>query len=138
MIRVWCFKYTHLIQILFIIAISTAEASPPDFLDGKVVNIAHRGGIIEGYPENTLAAFRRAIAFGAEVIEIDIRGTKDGEVVILHDETLDRTTNGKGSVTNYTLEELKEFDAGCGERIPTYEEVLEYYYKSARSNGRAF
>ena len=125
MIRVWCFKYTHLIQILFIIAISTAEALPPDFLDGKVVNIAHRGGIIEGYPENTLAAFRRAIASGAEVIEIDMRGTKDGEVVILHDETLDRTTNGKGSVTNYTLEELKEFDAGCRERIPTYEEVLE-------------
>jgi len=113
MIRVWCFKYTHLIQILFIIAISTAEALPPDLLDGKVVNIAHRGGIIEGYPENTLAAFRRAIISGTEVVEIDIRGTKDGEVVILHDETLDRTTNGKGSVTNYTLEELKEFDAGA-------------------------
>ena len=56
MIRVWCCKPMHLIQILFIIAIGTAEALPSDFLDGTVVNIAHRGGIIEGYPENTLAA----------------------------------------------------------------------------------
>ena len=125
MIRAWCRWSRFLIQLLFIIATGSAEALPPDFLDGTVVNIAHRGGITEGYPENTLAAFRRAINIGATVIEIDIRGTKDGQVVILHDETLDRTTNAKGSVSNYTLEELKEFDAGCGERIPTYKEVLE-------------
>ena len=125
MIRVRCCRPTHLIQLLFIIAIGTAEAMPPDFLDGTVMNIAHRGGIVEGCPENTLAAFRHAIAVGAEVIEIDIRGTRDGEVVIIHDKTLDRTTNGTGPVTNYTLEELKKFDAGYGEQIPTYEEVLE-------------
>ena len=130
MIRVWCRRSTHLIQLLFIFATGTAEALPPDCIDGAVVNIAHRGGIVEGYPENTLAAFRRAITVGAMVIEIDIRGTKDGQVVILHDETLDRTTNAKGSVSNYTLEELKEFDAGCGERIPTYEEVLELVSKT--------
>ena len=112
MIRVWCCRSTHLIQLLFIIAIGTAEAMPPDFLDGTVVNIAHRGGIVEGYPENTLAAFRHTITVGAEVIEIDIRGTRDGEVIIIHDETLNRTTNGTGPVANYTLGELKKFDAG--------------------------
>jgi glycerophosphoryl diester phosphodiesterase len=87
--------------------------------------VAHRGGIVAGYPENTLAAFRQAIKHGAEVIEVDLRGTKDGDVVIMHDETLDRTTNGKGKVTDYTLAELKKLDAGGGERIPTYEEVLQ-------------
>ena len=125
MIRVRRFRNLHLFHLFFIIAIGAAEAMSPDSSEGTVVNIAHRGGIVEGYPENTLAAFRRAIFLGAGVIEIDIRGTKDGEVVILHDETLNRTTNGSGAVANYTLEELKEFDAGCGERIPTYEEVLE-------------
>jgi glycerophosphoryl diester phosphodiesterase len=91
MIRVWCYKSKHLIQLLFIITIGTAEAMPPDSLAGTVFNIAHRGGIVEGYPENTLAAFRHAITSGAAIIEIDLRGTKDGEVVIMHDETLNRT-----------------------------------------------
>ena len=93
--------------------------------DWTVLNIAHRGGIVPGYAENTLAAYRRAISFGADVIEIDLRGTRDGEVVILHDETLDRTTDGTGKVTDYTLEELKRLNAGGGESIPTYAEVLE-------------
>ena len=125
MIRGRCGKPTHLIVLLCIIAVGTTEALPFDLIDGAVVNIAHRGGIVEGFPENTLAAFRRAIASGVGVIEIDIRATKDGVPVILHDETLERTTDGSGPVANYTLEELKKFDAGCGERIPTYEEVLE-------------
>ena len=125
MIRDWRCRCLHLLHLFFIVAIGTAAAMPPDSLDGTVVNIAHRGGIAEGYPENTLAAFRRAMSLGAGVIELDLRGTKDGAVVILHDETLNRTTNGSGPVANYTLEELRKFDAGCGERIPTYEEVLE-------------
>ncbi|MDH3338333.1 MAG: glycerophosphodiester phosphodiesterase family protein, partial [Gammaproteobacteria bacterium] len=86
--------------------------------------IAHRGGIVPGYAENTLAAYRRAISFGVDVIEIDLRGTRDGEVIILHDETLDRTTDGTGKVTDFTLEELKQLNAGGGESIPTYAEVL--------------
>ena len=90
-----------------------------------MVNIAHRGGISDGYPENTLAAFQRAMAVGADVIELDLRGTKDGRLVILHDETLDRTTDGTGLVTDFTLEELKKLKAGGNEQIPTYEEVLQ-------------
>lgn len=92
--------------------------------DWSIVFVAHRG-LAPGQPENTLSAFREAIRLGAEVIEIDLRSTKDGEVVILHDETLDRTTNGKGKVTDFTLAELKKLDAGNGEVIPTYEEALE-------------
>jgi glycerophosphoryl diester phosphodiesterase len=89
-----------------------------------VVNVAHRGGIVPGFPENTLSAFRRAISIGVDVIEIDLRGTLDGHVVIIHDETLDRTTNGEGEVRAHTLEQLKQLDAGGGEDIPTYEDVL--------------
>ena len=90
----------------------------------SVVFVAHRGGIVPGYPENTMAAYRQAIKFGAEVLEIDLRGTKDGHVVIIHDKYLDRTTNGKGMVLSHTLAQLKKLDAGGGEKIPTYEEVL--------------
>jgi glycerophosphoryl diester phosphodiesterase len=92
---------------------------------GSVVNVAHRGGMAEGFPENTLSAFRRAISLGADAIELDLRGTKDDHVVVLHDETLDRTTNGTGRVTDHDLAELKTLDAGGGEQIPIYEEVLD-------------
>jgi glycerophosphoryl diester phosphodiesterase len=109
--------------LFFAVLQATALGSPRPA--GAVVNVAHRGGIVDGFPENTLAAFRRAISLGADVIEIDLRGTKDGEVVILHDATLDRTTNGTGHVTDYDLVELKALDAGGGARIPTYEEVLD-------------
>jgi glycerophosphoryl diester phosphodiesterase len=95
----------------------------PAFPDWSIVFVAHRGNV-PGYPENTLAAFRQAIKLGAEVIEIDLRGTKDGDIVIMHDDTINRTTNGKGNVTDFTLAELKKFDAGKGERIPTFDEAL--------------
>ncbi len=97
----------------------------------SVVLVGHRG-IAPGYPENTLAAYRNNIELGVDMIEIDLRGTQDGEVVVLHDETVDRTTDGEGDVAALTLAEVKELDAGsyvsqefAGERIPTYEEVLE-------------
>lgn len=101
------------------------RAAALDWPEWAVAFVAHRGGIVAGSPENTIAAFRQAIRHGAEVIEIDLRGTRDGEIVIMHDATLDRTTNGKGRVGDRTLAELKTLDAGGGERIPTYEEVLQ-------------
>jgi len=93
--------------------------------DWTVLNIAHRGGIVPGYAENTLAAYRRAISIGVDIIEIDLRGSRDGEVIVLHDETLDRTTDGSGMVTDHTLGKLKQLNAGGGESIPSYTEVLE-------------
>lgn len=93
--------------------------------------IAHKGA--SGYaPENTLAAFQLALDMGVDMIEVDVRHTKDEEIIVFHDQTLDRTTNGTGDVHDYTLEEIKEFDAGswydskfADERIPTLKEVLD-------------
>lgn len=99
--------------------------------DGFVV-IAHRGASAY-HPENTMAAFRAAYEMEAEMIELDITLSKDGIPVVIHDETLDRTTDGTGNVSDYTLEELKALDAGSwfdeehrGEPIPTLEEVLQF------------
>lgn len=91
---------------------------------------AHRGysGI---YPENTMLAFKKAVECGVDGIELDVQLTKDGEVVIIHDETIDRTTNGKGLVVDYTYEELEKFDASFKFRdygfnkIPTLREYFE-------------
>ncbi len=94
------------------------------------VVIGHRGASAY-YPENTMAAFEAAYEMGAEMIELDILLSKDGVPVVIHDETLDRTTNGAGKVADYTLTELQKLDAGlwfgrehAGEQIPTLEEVL--------------
>ena len=81
------------------------------------------------YPENTMLAFRKAIEAGADGVEMDVQLSKDGEVVVIHDETLDRTTTGTGFVKDYTLAELKQFDAGKikggkygFQEIPTFDE----------------
>ena len=76
-----------------------------------VLVIAHRGGIGMG-PENTMPAFEQSARLGADVLEMDIRCTKDGVLVVIHDRTVDRTTNGTGRVLDYTLEELEKLDAG--------------------------
>lgn len=96
-----------------------------------VMVIAHRG-FSGAAPENTLAAFQKAMEVGSDIIELDIHLSQDGKVVVIHDETLERTTYGQGKVVDYTLKELKKFDAGSwfgqkfsGERIPTLKEVLE-------------
>ncbi len=86
--------------------------------------IAHRGGP-DRAPENTLAAFRGAIALGADGVELDCQRSRDGALVVIHDETVDRTTNGQGAVGNLTLAQLRALDAGQGERIPTFQEVLD-------------
>ncbi|MEN8194332.1 MAG: glycerophosphodiester phosphodiesterase family protein [Bacteroidota bacterium] len=92
---------------------------------------AHRGAM-ETHPENTISAFREAIRLGAHMIEFDVRMTKDKKLVIMHDKTVDRTTNGNGTVADLTLNEIKNLDAGSwkskrfiGEKVPTLKETLE-------------
>ncbi len=85
---------------------------------------AHRG-FCSKYPENTMLAFTKAIELGVDQIETDIRITKDNELVLIHDATLERTTNGTGKVCDHTLAELKQLDAGNGEQIPTLRELFE-------------
>jgi glycerophosphoryl diester phosphodiesterase len=75
-------------------------------------------------PENTLAAFGKALELGCNAVELDIQRTRDGALAVIHDMTIDRTTNGSGPVLSYTMSELKSFDAGQGERIPGLEEVF--------------
>lgn len=85
--------------------------------------IAHRGA--SGFkPENTIASFLKAIELEAKMIEFDVHVCKSGEVVVIHDFDIDRTTNGKGFVSELTLKALKKVDAGQGERIPTLDETL--------------
>lgn len=99
----------------------------------RLLRIAHRGA--SGHcPENTRAAFVRAIELGADMIELDCQMTRDGAVVVIHDETLDRTTNGKGRVRDHTLRELKALDAGrwfgpefAGEEVLTLEQAIEIF-----------
>ena len=86
--------------------------------------LGHRGA--PAYePENTLASFKKAIELGVDQIELDLRFSKDSKLVVIHDEKLDRTTNGKGLVREFTLAELKKLDAGKGEKIPTLQEVID-------------
>lgn len=109
----------------------------------KVVVTAHRG-FSGRYPENTLLSFEQAVLVGADVLEFDIRGTKDHVPIVLHDATLDRTSDGKGSPNLYTLAEIRQFNfsywqgahadgrrlpepAVVGARIPTLREVLDAF-----------
>ena len=86
---------------------------------------AHRGWCSD-YPENTMLAFKKAVEIGVDQLETDVRVTKDNELVLIHDATVDRTTNGSGKVRDFTLAELKELDAGRGEKIPTFIEFMEF------------
>src|SRR5699024_1122413 len=86
-----------------------------------------------GYaPENTIAAFDKAVEMKADYFELDVQRSKDGQLVLIHDTTVDRTTNGTGAVKDLTLKELKSLDAGswfdekyAGEKIPTLGETLD-------------
>jgi len=90
-----------------------------------MLKIGHRGarGLA---PENTLKSFAKAIQLGADMVEFDVQLTKDKKIVVIHDFTVDRTTDGNGKVSRLTLEEIKQFSAGQGEKIPTLTEALEF------------
>ena len=84
----------------------------------------HRGAA-KLEPENTLLSMQKAIDLGVDQIEIDVHLTRDQHLVVLHDTTVDRTTNGEGAVADFTLAEIKQLDAGKGEPIPTLQEVID-------------
>ncbi len=103
--------------------------------------IGHRGSA-ETTPENTLESFREGVEFGAQILELDVHMSSDGEVIVCHDDTVDRTTNGTGKISNLSLSQLKELDAGYhfktqgvsgfplrnkGVKLPTLEEVLKEF-----------
>ncbi|MHB9091675.1 MAG: glycerophosphodiester phosphodiesterase [Chloroflexota bacterium] len=105
------------------------EASAPE---KRPLIVAHRGAAWEA-PENTLAAFALAVVAGADMVELDVRVSADGELVVIHDAEVSRTTNGRGDVAALTLAELKALDAGAwfappfaGEQVPTLAEVCAF------------
>jgi glycerophosphoryl diester phosphodiesterase len=88
--------------------------------------IAHRGASADA-PENTLAAFQLALDCGADGIELDVMLSKDEQLAVIHDDTINRTTNGSGRVKDMTLAELQTFDAGGGQKIPSLAEVFDQF-----------
>jgi glycerophosphoryl diester phosphodiesterase len=86
--------------------------------------MGHRGAAALE-PENTLRSIERAVEIGVDAVEIDVRLSKDRELVVIHDSTVDRTTNGSGPVNGYSLDDLKKLNAGGGQTIPTLQEVME-------------
>lgn len=98
---------------------------------GMPLIIGHRG-VRAGFPENTLASFRAAVDAGADMVELDVTLTLDHQVVVIHDDTLERTTTGKGEVGAHTLSRIRDLDAGtwfhkkfAGEKVPLLEEALD-------------
>jgi glycerophosphoryl diester phosphodiesterase len=119
-------------------ALTTNAAAPTAWTpieDGRRIKvIAHRGEHLH-HPENTLPAFQAAIDAGADYFELDVRTTSDGKFVIMHDNTLDRTTNGTGEVRQHTFDEIRALDAGikfsqafAGTKVPTLDEAFDLAY----------
>jgi glycerophosphoryl diester phosphodiesterase len=96
-----------------------------------MLKIGHRGA--KAYePENTLRSFKKAIEIGVDAVELDIRKTKDNQLVVIHDVDVKRTTNGRGLVNELTLEEIKGFSTEKGEKIPTLKEALDFLDKKVK------
>ena len=117
---------------------ATPQGFPPPLFSLQ----AHRGAAGLA-PENTLAAFRMAIELGADAAELDLQTTKDGVVVVIHDDTVDRTTDGRGRIGDLTLAEIKQLDAGAkfspafrGERVPTLRELIDLVKASGKAGFR--
>jgi glycerophosphoryl diester phosphodiesterase len=99
-----------LAPLLLVLALVPAAAAQNPWLEQRVLNIAHQGGEDE-FPSNTLYAFKRSVKAGADMLELDVGVTRDGKVVVSHDVTLDRTTNGKGRIERRTLRRIRKLDA---------------------------
>ncbi len=134
------FMVVAVLVVFALYRLLTISPPPPTrFLESPYpLNLAHRGGAALA-PENTMLAFQNALAVGADVLELDVRASRDGELVVIHDETVDRTTDGSGKVAEMTLAQLQALDAGYryspdnghsfpyrgrGIKIPTLREVL--------------
>src|SRR5215210_5755612 len=99
------------LAVLLVLAVPAASASAQNpWLERRVLNIAHQGGEDE-CPSNTLYAFKKSVKAGADMLELDVGVTKDDRVVVSHDTTLNRTTNGNGRIASRTLAQIRRLDA---------------------------
>ena len=124
--------FRNLIIVTILLTLTaTVLAGPALAGEKRTLCVAHRGGSAYA-PENTMAAFRNAIKMKADYFELDVHMSRDGHLVVIHDDELERTTDGTGQVKDKTLAQLKKLDAGSwfspefkGERVPTLEEALD-------------
>lgn len=128
-------KLIGLVSACMLLLVGYKEEYPLHYISvDEVLSVAHRGA--SGFaPENTRAAFQKGVALGADLLEFDVHLSKDGELIIIHDDKVDRTTDGQGFVSDFTLEQLKKFDAGgkfhedfIGEQLMTLNEVMDQFY----------
>ena len=124
--------------LMFSCVIGAPSEPAPNESDANPILLAHRG-LVRHAPENTLPGFAAAIELGLS-IELDVYQTRDEHLVIIHDATVDRTTNGTGEVVNMTLAEIRKLDAGswfdprfAGEKVPTLEEVFQLIHERQRT-----
>ena len=96
-----------------------------------MLRIGHRGARAYA-PENTLTSFKKALEIGVDAVELDVRKTKDNQLVVIHDADVKRTTDGEGLVSELTLKEIKSFSAEKGEKIPTLQEALDFFDKKVK------
>src|ERR1017187_2838116 len=123
---IFCSSLTRILLLLLLLA----TAMPAE--TRRVVAISHRGEHLH-HPENTMPAFQEAVRLGADYIEVDVRTTSDGKLVLSHDGDVSRCTNGTGDVAKMSFDEIRALDAGvkkgaefAGTRVPTFDEVLDY------------
>jgi glycerophosphoryl diester phosphodiesterase len=128
-------KTFRCILVLIFSMVVLGKISAQNSIEPNIKISAHRGNSLAA-PENTLATFRKVLALGVEFIEIDVRTSSDGALVILHDGNLDRTTSGLGPIKNLTLKEIKKLSAGKGygeefskEEMPTLEETAKLIHQ---------
>ncbi|MCW4016467.1 MAG: glycerophosphodiester phosphodiesterase family protein [Candidatus Bathyarchaeota archaeon] len=115
----------------FIYFDSPVESTPSNLGAHSFLKIGHRGA--RAYePENTLRSFRKAIELGVDAVELDVRKTKDDQIVVIHNDDVNKTTNGKGAVSELTLEQIKQLFTEKGEPIPTLDEVLDSVGKQVK------
>jgi glycerophosphoryl diester phosphodiesterase len=120
-------KRAAIVLALTLVAANSSQSAAPK----RIIVIAHRGAHREA-PENTLASLEQAIALGCDYVELDVRRTKDGALVIMHDSGVNRMTNGKGKIADLTLAEIRQLEVKSrhgskwsGLRVPTFDEMLE-------------
>ena len=124
-------KVIFLFAAAFLFSIITLCARSQEFGNLPRRGICAHRGAMDTHPENTIAAFKEAMRLGAQMIELDVRLTKDRQLVILHDGTVDRTTDGAGDISTLTFDQVRQLDAGGwlspefkGEKIPTLQEAF--------------
>jgi glycerophosphoryl diester phosphodiesterase len=120
-------------------AAPAASAATNPWIESKPLDIAHQGGEDE-FPSNTMYAFGRALQVGADMLELDVGVTKDGQVVVMHDTTVDRTTNGHGTVASFTLKQLRRLDAAYrfsgGDNAYSHTRARKAYYLRGVATGK--